>query len=145
MGSCAPIREDLAACIVKTDCFLVDKRTAQDCLTNHMAELPTECQHLYKSYVECRRAMVSQSLEGREESGGGGNGERKHASRCSSVIASNCALFSLLLQLVGTPKKLDMRKRFRGNKASASSSNNPPGGTTAVESSISSSETSSST
>ncbi|EPQ31885.1 uncharacterized protein PFL1_00084 [Pseudozyma flocculosa PF-1] len=58
VGSCQHIRQDLAACVLKTDCFLVDKRSAQDCLQHHMAELPIECQHLYKSFVECRRGML---------------------------------------------------------------------------------------
>lgn len=44
---------------MRTDCVLKQGNTAQDCLQHHMAELPEECQHLYKSYVACRRGMVS--------------------------------------------------------------------------------------
>ena len=47
---------------MKTDCYLKDGKSAQECITSHMAELPTECQHLYKSFVECRRGMVSHPL-----------------------------------------------------------------------------------
>lgn len=48
---------------MKSDCYLKDGKSAQECITSHMAELPLECQQLYKSFVECRRGMVSsQSL-----------------------------------------------------------------------------------
>ena len=59
---CLHIRNDLADCVMKTDCYLKDGKSAQECITSHMAELPTECQHLYKSFVECRRGMVSHPL-----------------------------------------------------------------------------------
>ncbi|SNX82952.1 related to PET191 - involved in assembly of cytochrome oxidase [Melanopsichium pennsylvanicum] len=57
ISQCLHIRDDLTACVLKTDCYLKDGKSAQECITSHMAELPMECQHLYKSFVECRRGM----------------------------------------------------------------------------------------
>ncbi|GAC92686.1 short chain dehydrogenase [Pseudozyma hubeiensis SY62] len=67
VGSCQHIRNDLTDCILKTDCYLKQGKSAQECITSHMAELPVECQHLYKSFVECRRGMVRIRSLGREE------------------------------------------------------------------------------
>ncbi|KIS70741.1 uncharacterized protein UMAG_01896 [Mycosarcoma maydis] len=58
VGSCQHIRTDLTDCVLKTDCYLKQGNSAQECITSHMAELPVECQHLYKSFVECRRGML---------------------------------------------------------------------------------------
>lgn len=59
VGSCQHIRTDLTDCILKSDCFTKHGHSAQECIQSHMAELPLECQQLYKSFVECRRGMVS--------------------------------------------------------------------------------------
>ncbi|PWN90015.1 hypothetical protein FA10DRAFT_102314 [Acaromyces ingoldii] len=58
MNSCVGIRNDLAACLIATDCVQKEGKTGQECLRDHMDELPQDCQHLYKSYVACRRGML---------------------------------------------------------------------------------------
>lgn len=59
LRQCVGIRNDLAACLIATDCVQKEGKTGQECLRDHMDELPQDCQHLYKSYVACRRGMVS--------------------------------------------------------------------------------------
>ena len=54
---CQPIRNDLAACLLQTDC-VKNGKSGQECLQNHMDELPNDCQVIYKSYVNCRRGLV---------------------------------------------------------------------------------------
>ncbi|UZJ51930.1 hypothetical protein CBS101457_001250 [Exobasidium rhododendri] len=58
MNSCQPIRNDLAACLMQTDCVQKDGKTGQECLRDHLAELPSDCQLIYKSYVSCRRGLL---------------------------------------------------------------------------------------
>ncbi|KAJ1027143.1 hypothetical protein NDA18_003159 [Ustilago nuda] len=58
VGSCLHIRQDLTDCVLKTDCYLKQGNSAQECITSHMTKLPLECQQLYKSFVECRRGML---------------------------------------------------------------------------------------
>ena len=55
---CQSIRDELATCLSKSDCVLSGK-TGQECLRDHMEELPSDCQAVYKSYVNCRRGLVS--------------------------------------------------------------------------------------
>lgn len=62
---CQPIRDDLAACLLSSECVTKQGNTAQDCLQHHLRELPMDCQSLYKSYVECRRGLVGFSHIGR--------------------------------------------------------------------------------
>ncbi|EJT97579.1 hypothetical protein DACRYDRAFT_58697 [Dacryopinax primogenitus] len=56
--SCQPIRDDLAECILHSDCVLKQGRTPSDCLTHHQDELPTPCQHLRRALFECKRGML---------------------------------------------------------------------------------------
>lgn len=57
---CRAIRDELATCLSQSECVQSGK-TGQDCLRNHMNELPENCQAVYKSYVHCRRGLVSES------------------------------------------------------------------------------------
>lgn len=56
---CQGIRADLADCVMQSDCVQKDGRSGQDCLQHHTDELPDECKNIYKSYVHCKRGMVS--------------------------------------------------------------------------------------
>lgn len=55
---CQPIRNDLAACLMQTDCVQKNGKTGQECLRDHLEELPSDCQLIYKSYVNCRRGLL---------------------------------------------------------------------------------------
>ncbi|EGG05942.1 uncharacterized protein MELLADRAFT_31749, partial [Melampsora larici-populina 98AG31] len=58
-GRCAGIRQDLANCILKSDCVLQPPyRTPKDCLQNHMSELPEECLHLRYAFFDCKRGLL---------------------------------------------------------------------------------------
>ncbi len=61
LQSCQNIRNNLAECLLRTDCVLRSDppRTPSDCLKNHHDELPDECKQLRKSFFECKRGMVS--------------------------------------------------------------------------------------
>lgn len=56
---CQGIRADLASCLLESDCVQKDGRSGQECLRDHMDELDMECKNIYKSYVHCKRGMVS--------------------------------------------------------------------------------------
>ncbi|KDN46631.1 hypothetical protein K437DRAFT_256138 [Tilletiaria anomala UBC 951] len=58
VSSCQPIRDDLAACLLASDCVVKEGNSPKDCLQSHLRDLPMDCQHLYKSYVECRRGLL---------------------------------------------------------------------------------------
>ncbi|CAO1622858.1 unnamed protein product [Jaminaea pallidilutea] len=58
MNSCHAIREDLAQCVLASDCVQKEGRTGQDCLQNDMRQLPLECQNIYKSFVHCRKGLL---------------------------------------------------------------------------------------
>ncbi|KZT62362.1 hypothetical protein CALCODRAFT_426452 [Calocera cornea HHB12733] len=58
IGPCQPIRDDLADCILRSDCVLKQGRTPSDCLLHHQDELPTQCQHLRRALFECKRGML---------------------------------------------------------------------------------------
>lgn len=118
LWQCQHIRQDLTDCVLKTDCYLKQGNSAQECITSRMTELPLECQQLYKSFVECRRGMVSTlppslllTLRKRTE--------------CNTDD-------QIMLCDVGIGQ-LDMRKRFRGNAPPAAGNNNAPGGTSQVD------------
>ncbi|PWY98498.1 hypothetical protein BCV70DRAFT_201811 [Testicularia cyperi] len=89
VGSCQHIRQDLADCVIKTDCYLVQGNSAQDCIRNHMSELPLECQQLYKSFVECRRGMLDmrKRFRGNAPPASGSNNAPGGTSQVDSSIA----------------------------------------------------------
>lgn len=49
----------LAQCLQESECVMVQRHTASECLRSPLAEqLPTRCQQLKKGFGECRRGMV---------------------------------------------------------------------------------------
>lgn len=66
-SSCAQIRNDLISCIIASPCFQLHPlkdadqhgKAVQDCLTNHLDELPEACRFQRQAFFECKRAMVS--------------------------------------------------------------------------------------
>ncbi|KAI3614665.1 hypothetical protein CBS9595_003936 [Malassezia furfur] len=56
-GVCDQLREDLAKCLQASDCVQVHGHTGKECLTDHRAELPIECQQAYKGFVQCKRSL----------------------------------------------------------------------------------------
>ncbi|TAQ90507.1 hypothetical protein B7494_g1215 [Chlorociboria aeruginascens] len=86
-SSCQDIRAALAQCLQESECVMVHRNKASDCLRSPLVDqLPTKCQQLKKGYGECKRGMVdmrkrfrgnqpvavSKEIEGGASSGGGG-------------------------------------------------------------------------
>ncbi|TDZ21136.1 Mitochondrial protein PET191 [Colletotrichum orbiculare MAFF 240422] len=58
-SSCKELREALAQCLQESDCVMVHRNSASDCLRSPLVEtLPTKCQQLKKGFGECKRGMV---------------------------------------------------------------------------------------
>ncbi|KAJ9155633.1 hypothetical protein NKR23_g1972 [Pleurostoma richardsiae] len=58
-SSCKEIRAALAQCLQESECVMVQRHTAAECLRSPLAEtLPTKCQQLKKGFGECRRGMI---------------------------------------------------------------------------------------
>ncbi|KAL1878576.1 hypothetical protein VTK73DRAFT_7754 [Phialemonium thermophilum] len=58
-SSCKEIRAALAQCLQESECVMVQRHTAAECLRSPLVEtLPTKCQQLKKGFGECRRGMV---------------------------------------------------------------------------------------
>lgn len=49
----------LAECLATSDCVLVQRHKAGDCIREPLVEtLPTKCQQLKKGYGDCKRGMI---------------------------------------------------------------------------------------
>ena len=49
----------LAQCLQESECVMVQRHTAAECLRPPLSEtLPTHCQQLKKGFGECRRGMI---------------------------------------------------------------------------------------
>ncbi|KAK8176921.1 cytochrome c oxidase assembly protein PET191-domain-containing protein [Phyllosticta citrichinensis] len=58
-SSCKDLRAALADCLQNSDCVMVQRNSAADCLRPPLIDtLPTRCQQLKKGYGECKRGMV---------------------------------------------------------------------------------------
>ncbi|KAI1343186.1 cytochrome c oxidase assembly protein PET191-domain-containing protein [Xylariaceae sp. FL0016] len=58
-SSCKEIRAALAQCLQESECVMVQRNSAADCLRSPLSEtLPTKCQQLKKGFGECRRGMI---------------------------------------------------------------------------------------
>ncbi|RYO99014.1 hypothetical protein DL763_001819 [Monosporascus cannonballus] len=58
-SSCKEIRAALAECLQESECVMVQRHSAADCLRSPLAEtLPLKCQQLKKGFGECRRGMI---------------------------------------------------------------------------------------
>mgnify|MGYP002718977998 CR=1 FL=1 len=54
---CKPIRDELAECVLRSNCVLRENRTVQDCIKNPQ-DLPEQCRHLMTSFSNCKRGLV---------------------------------------------------------------------------------------
>ncbi|KAI0476530.1 cytochrome c oxidase assembly protein PET191-domain-containing protein [Xylariaceae sp. FL0804] len=58
-SSCKEIRQALAECLQESECVMVQRHTAAECLRSPLdLTLPLKCQQLKKGYGECRRGMI---------------------------------------------------------------------------------------
>ncbi|KAF4124514.1 cytochrome c oxidase assembly factor 5 [Geosmithia morbida] len=58
-SSCQELRDALAACLQQSDCVMVHRNSAADCLREPLVDtLPLECRQLKKGYGECKRGLV---------------------------------------------------------------------------------------
>ncbi|KAL1974667.1 hypothetical protein VTN31DRAFT_4871 [Thermomyces dupontii] len=58
-SSCKDIRSALAQCLQESDCVMVQRHSANDCIRPPLSEeLPTRCRQLLKALSECKRGMV---------------------------------------------------------------------------------------
>lgn len=99
---CKPIRDDLADCVLRSNCVLRQERTVQDCIKNPQ-DLPEQCRHLMTSFSECKRGLVSLVLV-------------YLSAFIEFKLQWRHAFTSLLTRMSGMfpIAQLDMRKRFRG-------------------------------
>ncbi|KAF9960184.1 hypothetical protein BGZ72_007719 [Mortierella alpina] len=57
-SSCKEIRAELAECILKSNCVLVDGLSAKECLrAENEYRVPVECTAIKRSFFECKRGM----------------------------------------------------------------------------------------
>ncbi|KAF5665645.1 PET191-like protein [Fusarium heterosporum] len=58
-SSCKELRDALAQCLQESDCVMVQRNSAADCLREPLSsELPLKCRQLKKGFGECKRGMV---------------------------------------------------------------------------------------
>ncbi|KFA64756.1 hypothetical protein S40285_01439 [Stachybotrys chlorohalonatus IBT 40285] len=58
-SSCKELREALAQCLQESDCVMVQRNNASDCLREPLVDtLPIQCRQLKKGFSECKRGMV---------------------------------------------------------------------------------------
>ncbi|RMJ09740.1 hypothetical protein CDV36_010609 [Fusarium kuroshium] len=58
-SSCKELREALAQCLQESDCVMVHRNSASDCLREPLVDtLPLKCRQLKKGFGECKRGMV---------------------------------------------------------------------------------------
>ncbi|KAL1838686.1 hypothetical protein VTJ49DRAFT_2412 [Mycothermus thermophilus] len=58
-SSCKEIRAALAQCLQESECVMVQRHTAAECLREPLVNtLPTKCQQLKKGFGECKRGMI---------------------------------------------------------------------------------------
>jgi len=57
--ACQNIREELIACVLRSDCVLKSNNSVGDCIsTQHRPDLPAQCQHLITTFTDCKRGML---------------------------------------------------------------------------------------
>ncbi|KAK3693760.1 cytochrome c oxidase assembly protein PET191-domain-containing protein [Podospora appendiculata] len=58
-SSCKEIRAALAQCLQESECVMIQRNSAADCLRPPLVDgLPTRCQQLKRGFGDCRRGMV---------------------------------------------------------------------------------------
>ncbi|BFZ61596.1 hypothetical protein YB2330_002668 [Saitoella coloradoensis] len=59
-SSCKDIREQLAQCVLASDCVMAGGNSVKDCLRNPdlYDQLPSKCLLLRQQYYDCRRGMI---------------------------------------------------------------------------------------
>ncbi|KAL5604865.1 hypothetical protein BROUX41_001804 [Berkeleyomyces rouxiae] len=58
-NSCRELRDALAQCLQQSDCVMVQRNSAADCLRKpHVDSLPPACLQLKRGFGECRRGLV---------------------------------------------------------------------------------------
>ncbi|BEJ16400.1 hypothetical protein CspHIS471_0510050 [Cutaneotrichosporon sp. HIS471] len=55
--ACQRERDELAQCVMRTDCVLKQGKSPKECLSSK-DNLPVQCQHLLASFSDCRRGML---------------------------------------------------------------------------------------
>ncbi|OXG28723.1 hypothetical protein J008_02406 [Cryptococcus neoformans] len=55
--ACQLAKEELVACLLRTDCVLKSGKTPQECLQKPQ-ELPLQCQHLITRFTDCKKGML---------------------------------------------------------------------------------------
>ncbi|ATY61016.1 Cytochrome c oxidase assembly [Cordyceps militaris] len=139
-NSCQELRDALAQCLQESDCVMVQRNQAADCLREPLsATLPTKCQQLKKGYGDCKRGMVdmrkrfrgnmpaaykSESSNGpRATDGGGGGGDKGY-----QLYAGSSAFGGVVKETSGNePVAPDWRdlenERYRAEQAALAAAN----------------------
>ncbi|WVF66360.1 hypothetical protein IAT40_001100 [Kwoniella sp. CBS 6097] len=55
--ACQEARDELVACLLRTDCVLKTGKTPQECL-KQPHDLPIQCQHLIARFADCKKGML---------------------------------------------------------------------------------------
>ncbi|GFZ44816.1 hypothetical protein JCM24511_02542 [Saitozyma sp. JCM 24511] len=55
--ACKTVRDDLVACLLRTDCVIKSGKTPAECIRSPQ-ELPLQCQHLITAYSDCKKGML---------------------------------------------------------------------------------------
>ena len=64
-SSCREIRAELAKCMQKSDCVLINRHSVADCMKDKDlfdTQVPDECHRLRRSFFNCRRGLVCPCL-----------------------------------------------------------------------------------
>ncbi|KAI8968918.1 cytochrome c oxidase assembly protein PET191 [Mycotypha africana] len=58
-SSCKELRQELAECMLKSDCVLKKRNTVKECFKEeHRADVPDECRSIMRAFGECKRGMI---------------------------------------------------------------------------------------
>ncbi|XP_008530507.1 cytochrome c oxidase assembly factor 5 isoform X1 [Equus przewalskii] len=63
-GACAGVKEDLGACLLRSDCVLKEGKSPRQCLKEG------NCKALKYSFFECKRSMEKPSVQDIHDPGG---------------------------------------------------------------------------
>ncbi|RKP08378.1 cytochrome c oxidase assembly protein PET191 [Thamnocephalis sphaerospora] len=62
--SCHDIRQELADCLLQSDCVLKQRHSVRDCLQKEELQdsVPERCRAIRKSFFDCRRGLLDMRL-----------------------------------------------------------------------------------
>ncbi|KAH9869513.1 hypothetical protein IAQ61_006720 [Plenodomus lingam] len=103
--SCKDIRAALAFCLQNSDCIMVERHTAGECLRPPLKyTLPTQCQQLQRGYAECKKGMIDMrkrfrgnrpiAVQGQLETGAFGEGRAEADEKVGTIEERGYMLYA---------------------------------------------------